>query len=257
MQLFRTASLIACLLLVLIPGAATAAAGQDKDNMSVLVVGASGRTGRLAVAQLMRLGIETRAMTRDVERARDKAGNRFDWVEGDVSKPDSLAAPVDGISYVVAAMASSFRDPTNSPESVDHQGVINLVDAAQKAGVRKLVLISSMGVTRSEEIESEYMQGLLKAKLAGEDYLRNSGMAYTIIRPGGLTDEPGNQKALALTQGDEAPFEAITRADLARVAVECLTNAHALNKTFELTGAEPGNPDAWLTTLPALQSDKQ
>ena len=255
MKYLSLSILIASLVLVPMPGAA--AGGPGEDNMSVLVVGASGRTGRLAVAQLMRLGIETRAMTRNVDRAREKAGSRFDWVEGDVSDPASLVAPVAGVSYVVAAMAASFRDPTNSPQSVDHQGVVNLVNAARKAGVSKLVLISSMGVTRSETIESEYMQGMLKAKLAGEDYLRESGIPYTIIRPGGLTDDPPNLKALALTQGDKAPFASIARADLARVAVECLTNANALNKTFELTGADDGDPDAWLATLSALQSDKR
>lgn len=256
MSSIRIFAIYLCLVLLPCSPVVSAAGQADQHNMSVLVVGASGRTGRLVVGQLMRLGIETRAMTRNVERARQKAGGRFNWVEGDVSAPASLVEPIAGVSYVVAAMASSFRDPTNSPESVDHQGVINLVDAARKAGVRKLVLISSMGVTRRETIESEYMQGLLASKLNGENYLRQSGLPYTIIRPGGLTDEPGRLKALSLTQGDTAPFASLARADLARVSVECLTNLDALNKTFELSGAESGDSDAWLRVLPLLRADK-
>ena len=223
------------------------------DQMTVLVVGASGRTGRHAVSELLEAGVEVRAMTRNAARAKRDVAADYPWVQGDVSDRESLDSAFAGVTHVLAAMGSSARDPSNTPESVDYMGVVNLTDAARAAGVDRLVLISSMGVTRTEQIESDHMKNLLSQKLKGEDYLRASGVEFTVVRPGGLNTADAFQGALVIGQGDEGSFGTLSRADLARVSVECLTNQHTLNKTFEISGSTEGDPEAWRESLKSLR----
>ena len=231
----------------------SALSSQADDEMVVLVVGASGRTGRHAVAQLTEQGVKVRAMTRNVERAVEKVGAQYDWVEGDVTKPRSLDTALQGVTHVLGAMGSSSRDPTNTPEGVDHLGVVNLTDAAQRAGVRRVVLISAMGVTRTEQMEPGHMANLLALKLKGENYLRASGVPYTVVRPGGLDNSPAGQDGLAISQGDRGGYGSLSREDLARVSVNCLTNPAVVNKTFEISGDKPGDSEAWREALDELE----
>ncbi len=225
----------------------------DGAQMVVLVAGASGRTGKHAVAYLRERGIPVRALTRDPERARTNVAADYDWVRGDVGDPQSLDAALQGVTHIIGAMGSSSRDPSNSPESVDHLGVVNLTEAAKRAGVKHVILISAMGVTRTDAMEPGHMRNLLALKLKGEDHLRASGVNYTVIRPGGLDTSPAGEDGLAISQGDGGGQGMLSRQDLARVAIECLTNPAALNKTFEITGSKPGDPDAWREDLRGLQ----
>ncbi len=235
------------------PVGADSSAETVTPPMVVLVAGASGRTGRHVVAQLLEQGVEVRAMTRNIERAREKVSADFNWVEADVSQPATLIPALDGVTHVVGAMAASFRDPSNNPQQVDHQGVVNLTEAAKTAGVQRVILISSMSVTRTAEREPDRMRTLLEAKLRGENYLRASELTYTVIRPGGLDMSPAGEDVLHIEQGDGDGYGMLSREDLARVVVECLTNPDAANKTFEVTGGERGDPNTWQATLKDLR----
>lgn len=245
------------LLLVALAAVGGPAPGADgatgEAQIVVLVAGASGRTGKHAVAYLRERGIHVRALTRNPDKARDNVSADYDWVRGDVGDPQSLDAALEGVTHVIGAMGSSSRDPSNSPEGVDHLGVVNLTDAAKRAGVKHVILISAMGVTRTDAMEPGHMRNLLALKLKGEDYLRASGVNYTVIRPGGLDTSPAGEDGLAISQGDGGGSGMLSRQDLARVAIECLTNPAALNKTFEITGSKAGDPDAWREDLRGLQ----
>jgi uncharacterized protein YbjT (DUF2867 family) len=229
------------------------AAEATASPIVVLVAGASGRTGRHTVAQLRAQGITVRAMTRNIARAQKNVSADYDWVEADVGRPATLPAALRGVTHVIGAMAASSRDPSTSPEEVDHMGVVNLTDAAKAAGVERIVLISSMAVTRTTEREPGHMRNLLEAKLRGEDYLRASGIAYTVIRPGGLDMSPAGEDVLHIEQGDGDGYGMLSREDLARVVVECLTHPAVANKTFEITGGKRGDPNTWQATLKDLR----
>lgn len=225
----------------------------------VLVAGATGRTGRLVLEQLRRdPRFAIRPMARDVAAARKNIGADYAWVAGDVTKPETLGPALAGVSLVLVTIGGTERSGPNSPEFVDYGGVKNLTDAARAAGVRQLVLESSMGVGSGGGLLGMMLNLLsgdaLKWKAKGEAHLRASGVPYTIVRPGGLTDDPGGQTGIALQQGDEGSGR-ISRADVAAVMIAALDNPAALRKTFEVISDDQAKRDAWRAGFSALQRD--
>ena len=225
----------------------------------VLVAGATGRTGRLVLEQLRRdPRFAIRPMARDVAAARKNIGADYAWVAGDVTRPETLGPALAGVSLVLVTIGATERSGPNSPEFVDYGGVKNLTDAARAAGIRQLVLESSMGVGSGGGLLGMMLNLLsgdaLKWKAKGEAHLRASGVPYTIVRPGGLTDDPGGQTGVALQQGDEGSGR-ISRADVAAVMIAALDNPAALRKTFEVISDDQAKRDAWRTGFSALQRD--
>ncbi len=225
----------------------------------VLVAGATGRTGRLLLEQLRKdPRFALRPMARDVEAARKNVGKEYLWVAGDVTRPETLAPALTGVSLVLVAIGGTERSGPNSPEFVDYGGVKKLTDAARTAGVRQLVLESSMGVGSGGGLLGMLLNLLsgdaLKWKAKGEAHLRSSGVLYTIVRPGGLTDDAGGQTGLLLQQGDVGSGR-IARADVAAVMIAALDNPDALGRTFEVVQDEKAPRDAWRTGFSALKPD--
>jgi len=225
----------------------------------VLVAGATGRTGRLVLDQLRRdPRFAIRPLARDVALARREVGADYAWVEGDVTKPQTLGRAMAGVSLVVIAIGATERSGPNSPEFVDFGGVRHLTDAARAAGVRQVVLESSMGVGSGGGLLGLLLNLIsgdaLEWKAKGEAHLRASGVPYTIVRPGGLTDGPGGQGGIALQQGDEGSGR-ISRADVAAVLVAVLDNPDALGKTFEVINDDAAKADAWRRGFSALRRD--
>lgn len=225
----------------------------------VLVAGATGRTGRLVLEQLRRdPRFAIRPLARDVAAARQAVGGDYAWVQGDVTRPQTLGPAMAGVSLVIVAIGATERSGPNSPEFVDYGGVKNLTDAARAAGVRQLVLESSMGVGSGGGFLGMMLNLLsgdaLKWKAKGEDYLRASGVPYTIVRPGGLTDDPAGRTGLVFQQGDQGSGR-IARADVAAVMIAALDNEAALRKTFEVISDDTARPNAWRTAFSALKRD--
>ena len=225
----------------------------------VLVAGATGRTGRLLLEQLRKdPRYALRPMARDVEAARRNISKDYLWVAGDVTRPETLAPALSGVSLVLVAIGGTERSGPNSPEFVDFGGVKNLTDAARTAGVRQFVLESSMGVGSGGGLLGMMLNLLsgdaLKWKAKGEAHLRASGVPYTIVRPGGLTDDPGGQTGLVLRQGDEGSGR-IARADVAAVMIATLDNPDAFDRTFEVIEDDKAPREAWRTGFSALKPD--
>lgn len=226
----------------------------------VVVAGATGRTGRLVVEQLEALRrYEVRALARDPDKARREIGAGHAWMAADVTRPDTLAAPLRGAAYVICAVGATARSGPNGPQFVDYGGVRNLVDAARRAGARQFVLVSSIGAGGEGGFTRWILNTLggdvLVWKAKGEAHLRASGLPYTIVRPGGLRDDPGGRVGLRLLQGD-AGFGRITRADTAAVVIATLGHAAALGKTFEVVEDETVAVDAWRGGFAALRADR-
>jgi uncharacterized protein YbjT (DUF2867 family) len=95
---------------------------------------------------------------------------------------------------------------------------------------------------------------ILVWKLRGEDVLRHSGIPYTIIRPGALTDEPGSEQAFSFDQGDRITGS-ISREDVAEICVRALDHDDAKGVTFEAVHAESGVRGIWKNLFTELQKD--
>lgn len=215
---------------------------------TVVVAGATGRTGKVVVQLLREQGAKVRGFSRTVDEAR-AAMPDVEWVAADVRDTKSIQGIARGADRMVIALGSnSFRDPSNKPEEVDDAGVARLAAEARAAGLKHVVLVSSAGVTRppqGEERFAKLMNNVMTSKLRGEDALRKSGVPYTVLRPVGLWDKPAGQLGIALVPGDPPISAMIARADVAAVAVQALVDPAARNKTVMILNVSQPQVDGW------------
>ncbi|KAL0459144.1 UNVERIFIED_CONTAM: putative protein, chloroplastic [Sesamum latifolium] len=174
---------------------------QPSSSKLVLVVGGTGGVGQLVVASLLNRNIKSRLLLRNPEKATALFGEqdeeKLQVVQGDTRNPQDLDPSMfEGVTHVICctgttAFPSRRWDGDNTPERVDWEGVRNLVSALPTS-LKRIVLVSSVGVTKFNEIPWSIMNlfGVLKYKKMGEDFVRNSGLPFTIIRAGRLTDGP-------------------------------------------------------------------
>jgi len=227
----------------------------------ILVAGATGGVGEQIVRQLLAHGRSVRILVRDEAKATKLfadtgAPGNLEIVVGDVRRPETLGPAFAGVSHVMCTTGSRAPIGGNAPKNVDYEGVSNLVDAAKGAGVTRFLLVSSMSVTKPNHFLNAFGQ-VLTWKLRGENVLRASGLPYTIVRPGGLKDDPGGVLALHFDQGDRIGTGMISRADVATVCLQALGRAEAVNTTFEVINKEGAPPDAssWDALFATLQPD--
>lgn len=250
---------LAVVLLLAVPAvnSAVAADAGDAAVKTVLVIGATGRTGREVVTRSLEAGYRVRALVRDEARARTSLGNDVELVVGDVRTDEGIVTAVQGVDFIISALGSNVRnDASNTPELVDYGGIRRLAEAAATSKLRHFVLVSSMGATHRDHPLNKSYSNILIWKLKGEDALRSSGVPYTVIRPGGLTDARGSGFLPLLMQGDDLSRQGrIARADVAAIAVAALNRPDAMQKTFEvITSETAGTPD-WAALFGELKVD--
>jgi uncharacterized protein YbjT (DUF2867 family) len=222
----------------------------------ILVTGATGRTGSHVVKQLKGFGYKNiLGMTRDKENAISAGGPDIDWIEGDVRDPDSLQNAFKGVDRIISAIGSG-REPGNGTEAVEYLGLKSMVDAAMANDVKVLVITSSAGVTDEDNELNKFADNILIWKFKGEEYLRNSGLTYSIVRPGGLKPEiPGGQYGVYLSQGDDSRGGQISIEDVASVLIEAANNPDAHGKTYETFNYVARYPAAWRESFAILEKD--
>ena len=211
---------------------------------TVLVAGATGRTGSWVVRRLLHYGIRVRVLSRSDQKARELFGDRVEVAVGKIQDREDVVRAVEGCDAVISALGSSALTGESSPAEVDRDGAIRLIDEAAKAGVRHFAMVSSIAVTKWYH-PLNLFGGVLTMKLAAENHLREvfgrEGRSYTIIRPGGLRDGEPLQTRLHVDQGDRIWNGWTNRSDVAELAVLSLWIGNARNRTFEVVseGQEP------------------
>ncbi|MDS0299669.1 SDR family oxidoreductase [Halogeometricum sp. S1BR25-6] len=219
----------------------------------VLVAGATGGTGRRVLETLRSLDadVTVRALTRSAEAESTLRKRGADEVVvGDALSSEDAARAVEGCDAVVCALASSLGLGSLTGDHADGRGVENLVDAARDAGVARFVLVSSIGVGDSTSGMTFGLRlllrglGVLSAKARAETHLRESGLAYTILRPGGLTNADATGDVV-VGEGGDTVSGSVPRADVAGLCVASLFTPAAENRTFEVVARRGlrGNPE--------------
>ncbi len=205
--------------------------------MKAFVVGATGETGRRIVRVLVAKGIPVRAMVRDRQRAQEILPNVVECVEGDVLNRDNITHAIADCTVLVCATGArpSF-DPTG-PYQVDYEGTKNLVDVAKVQEIQHFVLVSSLCVSRFFHPLNLFWLVLWWKKQA-ENYLIQSGLTYTIVRPGGLKNDDTDDRPLVMTPADTLFEGNVPRLKVAETCVEALLNPQAQNKIVEIVAQE-------------------
>jgi uncharacterized protein YbjT (DUF2867 family) len=209
----------------------------------VLVAGATGGCGRLIVHRLIQLGIPVRALTRDSSRAPALAANEV--AVGTALAPEDCRRAVEGCDEVICTLGD-HAVPADRP-IVDGEGIINLAEAAVRAGATRFVVVSSLGVGDSWGTIPAFVRWwfrraglvpILEAKARSEEWLRASPLRWTILRPGLLTNFQMRAEPVVLPASGLAPGIS-TRQGVADVAVRCLDSAGTVNQVFTVV-------DGWL-----------
>lgn len=200
----------------------------------VLVLGASGQTGQRVVQALRSRDIPVRALVRSNEQAHALSTPGVTTVVGDVQHDIDLREALNDVEAVISALGVRTLDDLEQIEAIEHATIARLVAAAAGAGVQQIVLCSSMGTETPEALPA--LTNVLRAKRRGEQALEASGTAYTIVRPGGLVNDPGGD---VLVQRSIPGFGRISRDDVAEVLVQALLQPAARNMIVEIIN-QPG-----------------
>ncbi|KAG0455798.1 hypothetical protein HPP92_023586 [Vanilla planifolia] len=222
----------------------TAGPAMDVRPGKIFVAGSTGKTGKRIVEQLLSKGYGVRAGARDVDNAGSNLPRdpNLQIVRADVTQGvEKLAEAIGDAEAVVCA--TGFRPSFDifAPWKVDYFGTVNLVEACRKIGVKRFVLVSSIlvnGAAMGQYLNPAYLVlnlfGLtLIAKLQAEKYIRRSGINYTIIRPGGLRNDPPT--GTIVMEPEDTLYEgSISRDQVAEVAVEALQCPDSFFKVVEI-----------------------
>lgn len=218
----------------------------------VLVAGATGPTGREIISVLQEKGYTVRAMSRSLERAASLG--EVEPVAADVTDPASLIAVMADVDAVISTIGGRRPIGDNGFKAVDWEGNRALIDATKAAGIKRFLVVTAGSAGRDGFIYSlPFGPYVWKAK--AEDHLRASGLAYTIIGPGGLRDEPAGQLGVRLAAREDYIVGQVNRADVAEVMVASLMDDSTIGKTITIINDESLKPDAWRETLNLLPKD--
>jgi uncharacterized protein YbjT (DUF2867 family) len=217
----------------------------------VLVVGATGRTGRLIVGRLVERRVSVHALVREPAKGREVLPPDVPQFVGDLRRSETLTEPLAGVRSVISvACGSSERD--NSAEMVDYSGTRHLIQYASAADVDLVVFVSTIYASRPDHYQ-DVEPTSLGWKARAEEVIRRSRLSYCIIRPGWLTDGDGGEP-LVVSQGDTAEGR-ISRADLADVCTQLLFLPDARGKTFEIVSAPARQAVSLPAAIEALEPD--
>jgi uncharacterized protein YbjT (DUF2867 family) len=204
--------------------------------MDVVVLGGHGRIARQLLARLAARGDRARGIVRNADHADDLRAIAAEPVLGDV-EDESITPLVAGADAVVMAAGAGAGSGPERKRTVDLGGALKLIEAAQANGVARYVMVSAMGAGDPESA-SEAMRPYQQAKAEADAALVASGLEFTIVRPGGLTDDPGTGRVEAA--GSLGRRGSITRADTAAVLLAVLDTPSTIGRTFEvLEGKTP------------------
>ena len=216
---------------------------------TILVVGATGLLGSEICRQLTETGKKVRALIRDTSdpaKVSRLASLGAETVVGDVRDRASLdraCRDVEAVICTVSSVPFSYQPGVNDFQTVDIDGVSNLIEAARTNGVSQFIYTSF-----TKNINSD--MPLNNAKRAVERRLQDSGLVYTILRPSCFMEvwlspvvgfDPANAKAVIYGWGQN-PLSWIAIEDVARFAVASLDQSAARNAVLELGGPEAVSP---------------
>jgi nucleoside-diphosphate-sugar epimerase len=200
------------------------------SGLTVLVAGAHGKIGQRLVRRLADEGHRPRGLVRKPEQAARIEELGGEPVVADL-EVDFDPATVDGADAIVFTAGAGPGSGDARKETMDYGGAAKLVDAAEARGVPRFVIVSSMGAG-DPEAAPEAMRPYQRAKGKADERVRASGLDWTVVRPGGLTDDPGRGTV------DVAPElrrrGQVSRDDVAEVIVVVLAEPATVGKTFEL-----------------------
>ncbi|GAA2161938.1 NAD(P)H-binding protein [Pedococcus bigeumensis] len=206
--------------------------------MIVVIAGGHGQIAQHLEQRLSEAGHEPVGLVRNPDHLADlaKQGARGEVVDLEKATVDQLAAAVAGADAVVFAAGAGPGSGADRKETVDRAAAALLADAAEQAGVTRYVMVSAMGTEGADPDSNDVFQVYLRAKGAADDDLRaRTGLEWTVVRPGRLTDDEPSGR---VTLGEGLDHGSVTRRDVAAVLAELLVTGAGRGRTVDLVAGE-------------------
>ena len=204
---------------------------------TVAIAGGHGKIALLLGHLLAERGYTARGLIRNPAQEDDLRAVGIEPVICDLESESDVASAVRGADAVVFAAGAGPGSGDARKKTVDLGGAVRLVEAAKAEGVSRYLIVSSMGADKAPEDGSEGFGAYLQAKFEADEAVRASGLDYTVVRPGGLTDDPGTGLVAVAERLDRGQ---IPRADVAAVFLACLDDPGTIGKSFDLiSGTTP------------------
>ena len=206
--------------------------------MDVAIAGGHGKIARLLARRLVARGDRVRGLIRNADHAVDLRSDGSEPVVCDLEQAgaEEVAAAIAGADAVVFAAGAGPGSGAARKLTMDRDGAVKLIEAARATGVERYVIVSSVGAERppaGDDVFSVY----LRAKAEADKALAESDRAWTIVRPGPLTDDPGTGRVRIAADPVRGQ---ISRDDVAAVLDAVLREPSAVNRTlYVLAGDEP------------------
>ena len=206
--------------------------------MRIVIAGGHGKIARRLEKLLAERGDKAVGIIRKPEQTTDLEALKAEPVVLDLEKSDvdAVAAVLSGAHAAVFAAGAGPGSGVERKDTVDRAAAALFAEAAEQAGVRRHIQVSSMGADRADEVGIDpVFAAYLRAKKAAEDDLRGRDLDCTILRPGSLTNGPGTGKVLL---ADSAGRGNVPRDDVAAVLVALLNEPKTIGRTLELISGD-------------------
>lgn len=204
--------------------------------MDVVIAGGHGQIARRLTRLLAARGDRVRGIIRNPDHAADLEADGAEPVVLDLEQDVDVAGALAGADAVVFAAGAGPGSGAARKQTVDLGAAVKLIDAAKASGVRRYVMVGSIGAHDPASAGDGPMRPYLEAKAAADEALQQSGLDFTIVRPGSLTDDPGTGRVDVSTELGRRG--AITRDDVAQILAATLTVPETIGLTFEAFGGE-------------------
>lgn len=201
--------------------------------MCIAIAGGHGRIAMLLHPLLVARGHEVRGLIRNPDHADAVRAAGAEPVTCDLEAEPDIAPAVGAVDAVVFAAGAGPGSGAERKWSLDRDGALKLIDAARRSGIRRYVTVSAMKPERPRG--NEVFRVYLQAKAEADAALRDSGLDWTIVRPGRLTDEPGTGRVTIAAELERAD---IARADVAAVLADVLDLPATIGLQFEVVGGD-------------------
>jgi nucleoside-diphosphate-sugar epimerase len=203
--------------------------------MDVVIAGGHGRIGMRLGKLLAERGDRARGLIRKPDQAGDLEAIGVEPAVCDLEGDADVSGAVEGADAIVFAAGAGPGSGAERKWTMDYGGAVKLIEAARKNGIRRYVIVSSMGAGDPPAEGGGVFGEYLRAKAAADAKVRDSGLDYTIVRPGRLTDDPGSGRVHAAESVERGE---IPRDDVAAVLLAVLDTPGAVGATFELVAGE-------------------
>jgi len=209
--------------------------------MDVVIGGGHGQIALRLERLLAGRGDTVRGLVRNPDHFDEVSAAGAQPVLADLESDVDLGPAVAGADAIVFAAGAGPGSGEARKRTMDLGGAVKLVEAAQAAGIGRYVIVSSMGADHPERASGGF-RAYLEAKAGADEAVRASGLDYTVVRPGGLTDAPGTGAVdIAERLGRRGQ---IPRDDVAAVLVAVLDAPNTIGTTFEVLGGSTAIADA-------------